>query len=47
MPPLMKCFSAITYTGDGLPPRAEIVEARAADGSEVQTDQVLFVVKPA
>ncbi len=44
---VMKCFSAITYSGDGLPSRAEIVEARAADGSEVQTDQVLFVVKPA
>lgn len=44
---VMKCFSAITYGGDQLPPRAEVVEIRAEDGSEVASDQVLFVVKPA
>jgi acetyl-CoA carboxylase biotin carboxyl carrier protein len=42
---VMKCFSAITYGGDALPPRAEIVEVRADDGSEIETNQVLFVVK--
>lgn len=44
---VMKCFSAITYGGEGLPPRAEIFEIRAEDNSEVQADQILFVVKPA
>ena len=44
---VMKCFSAITYGGPGLPPRAEVVEVRAADGDEVQAEQVLFVVKGA
>jgi len=44
---VMKCFSAITYGGDQLPSRAEIVEVRAEDGSEVESDQVLFVVRPA
>jgi biotin carboxyl carrier protein len=44
---VMKCFSAITYGGQDLPPRAEIVEIRADDGAEVKSDQVLFVVKPA
>jgi acetyl-CoA carboxylase biotin carboxyl carrier protein len=44
---VMKCFSAITYGEPGLPPRAEVVEARAADGDEVQAEQVLFVVKGA
>jgi acetyl-CoA carboxylase biotin carboxyl carrier protein len=44
---VMKSFSAITYGGDELPPRAEIIEVRAEDGSEVESDQVLFVVQPA
>ncbi len=44
---VMKCFSAIAYGGEGLPPRAEIVEIRAEDGAEVKADEVLFVVKPA
>ena len=44
---VMKCFSAITYGGDERPPRAEVVEARAEDGEEVQVDQVLFVLRPA
>jgi acetyl-CoA carboxylase biotin carboxyl carrier protein len=44
---VMKCFSAITYGGDELPPRAEIVEVRADDGSEIEADQILFVVRPA
>ena len=44
---VMKCFSAITYGGEGMPARAEIVEIRAEDASEVQAGQVLFVVKPA
>jgi biotin carboxyl carrier protein len=44
---VMKCFSAIHYGGDDLPPRAEIVEARVEDTTEVKADQVLFVVKPA
>ncbi len=43
---VMKCFSAITYGGEGLPPRAEVVEIRAEDNSEVQADQVLIVVRP-
>jgi len=42
---VMKCFSAITYGGPGLPPRAEVVEVREADGAEVRADQVLFVVR--
>lgn len=44
---VMKCFSAITYGGEGLPPRAEVVEVRASDGAEVRAEEVLFVVKPA
>jgi acetyl-CoA carboxylase biotin carboxyl carrier protein len=44
---VMKCFSAISYGGDQLPSRAEIVEVRAEDGSEVASDEVLFVVRPA
>lgn len=44
---VMKCFSAIAYGGDGLPPRAEILEIRTADGVEVAADEVLFVVKAA
>jgi biotin carboxyl carrier protein len=44
---VMKCFSAITYGGDDLPSRAEIIEVRADDGAEVETDQILFVVRPA
>jgi acetyl-CoA carboxylase biotin carboxyl carrier protein len=44
---VMKCFSAITYGGPGLPPRAEVLEVREADGTEVQADQVLFVVRGA
>jgi acetyl-CoA carboxylase biotin carboxyl carrier protein len=43
---VMKSFSAITYGDDRLPSRAEIVEARADDGAEVETDQILFVVRP-
>jgi biotin carboxyl carrier protein len=42
---VMKCFSAIAYGGEGMPPRAEIVEIRAEDASEVQAGQMLFVVK--
>jgi biotin carboxyl carrier protein len=41
---VMKCFSAITYGGEGLPARAEILEIRVADSSEVTADQILFVV---
>jgi acetyl-CoA carboxylase biotin carboxyl carrier protein len=44
---VMKCFSAITYGGGSLPTRAEIVEIRAQDTSEVAADEILFVVKPA
>ena len=44
---VMKCFSAINYGGDDLPPRAEVLEVRAEDATEVRADQVLFVVKPA
>lgn len=43
---VMKCFSAITYGGEGLPPRAKVVEIRAEDSSEVQAEQILFVVRP-
>lgn len=42
---VMKCFSAITYGGEGLPPRAKVIEIRAEDASEVQAEQVLFVVQ--
>ena len=44
---VMKCFSAVVYGGDDLPARAEIVEVRSDDGAEVETDQILFVVRPA
>lgn len=44
---VMKCFSAITYGGTGLPSQAEVVEVRADDNSEIQSEQILFVVKPA
>jgi acetyl-CoA carboxylase biotin carboxyl carrier protein len=42
---VMKCFSAITYGGEGLPPRAKVIEIRAEDSSEIQAEQVLFVVQ--
>lgn len=42
---VMKCFSAIAYGGPGMPSRAEVVEVRARDVSEVQAEQVLFVVR--
>lgn len=41
----MKSFSAITYTGAGLPDPAEVLDIRAADASEVRHGQILFVVK--
>jgi acetyl-CoA carboxylase biotin carboxyl carrier protein len=44
---VMKCFSAIAYGGEGLPPRAEVIEVRAEDGAEVAADQVLFIVRAA
>jgi biotin carboxyl carrier protein len=44
---VMKCFSAITYGGEGLPTRAKVIEVRAEDSTEVQADQILFVVKKA
>jgi len=44
---VMKCFSAVVYGGHDLPTRAEIIEVRAEDGAEVETDQILFVVRPA
>jgi biotin carboxyl carrier protein len=44
---VMKCFSAVVYGGPDLPARAEIVEVRADEGAEVETDQILFVVRPA
>jgi acetyl-CoA carboxylase biotin carboxyl carrier protein len=44
---VMKCFSAITYGGTGLPSRAEVVEVRTDDNAEIQSDQILFVVRPA
>jgi acetyl-CoA carboxylase biotin carboxyl carrier protein len=44
---VMKCFSAISYGGDELPARGEIVEVRVSDGSEVRADDILFVVRPA
>lgn len=44
---VMKSFSSITYGGDELPSRAEILEIRAEDGAEVTTDEILFVVRPA
>ncbi len=44
---VMKCFSAITYGSEGHPPRAEVVEVRADDTTEVATDQVLFVLREA
>ena len=44
---VMKCFTAIAYGGEGLPPRAEIVEVCAEDGAEIKADQLLFVVRPA
>jgi len=44
---VMKCFSAVVYGGGDLPARAEIVEVRADDGAEVETDEILFVVRPA
>ena len=44
---VMKCFSPITYGGDQFPSRAEIVEVRSEDGSEVESNEVLFVLRPA
>lgn len=41
----MKCFSAITYGGAGLPDEAEVIEIRSEDAAEVTHGQVLFVVK--
>jgi len=42
---VMKCFSAIAYGGEGQPPRAEIVEIRVRDTSEVAADEILFVLR--
>ena len=42
----MKSFNAVIYGGPGLPDRAVVVEARAADGSEVRQGAVLIVVRP-
>jgi len=41
----MKSFNAVTYGGPGLPARAVIVEARAADAAEVRQGDVLFVIR--
>jgi acetyl-CoA carboxylase biotin carboxyl carrier protein len=43
----MKSFNAVVYGAAGLPPRATVVQARAADGSEVRLGTVLFVLQPA
>jgi len=43
----MKSFNAVLYGGPGLPPRAVIVQARAADAAEVRQGSVLFVVRAA
>ncbi|HKY33599.1 MAG TPA: hypothetical protein VJV23_13800 [Candidatus Polarisedimenticolia bacterium] len=42
----MKSFNAVVYGEPGLPARAEVVEARAADGAEVRQGAVLFVLRP-
>ncbi|MCP4898413.1 MAG: hypothetical protein GY906_15675 [bacterium] len=44
---VMKCFSAINYGGEGQPPRAEIVDIRVEDTTEVAADEILFVLRPA
>jgi len=43
----MKSFNAVTYDGPGLPPRARVVEIKAADASEVRQGAVLLIVEPA
>lgn len=42
---VMKCFNPIQYDGPGLPPEAEIVEICAADGAEIKSGQILFLVR--
>jgi biotin carboxyl carrier protein len=43
----MKSFNAVVYGAPGLPPRATVVQARAADRSEVRLGSILFVLHPA
>lgn len=43
----MKSFNAVLYGGPGLPARAVVAEARAADASEVRQGAILFVVRSA
>lgn len=43
---IMKCFYQITYGGQGLPEKGEIVKILAEDASEVQFGQALFQIKP-
>jgi len=43
----MKSFNAVAYGGAGLPLRAEVVEVRAADASEVRQGTILAIVRAA
>jgi len=43
----MKSFNAVAYGGAGLPLRAEVVEVRAADASEVRHGTILAIVRAA
>jgi len=42
---VMKTFNQIQYGGPGLPPTAEVLEIRAADGAEIRSGEILVVVR--
>jgi acetyl-CoA carboxylase biotin carboxyl carrier protein len=42
---VMKTFNQISYGGQGLPAKVEIVEIACGDGSEVQANETLIVVR--
>jgi biotin carboxyl carrier protein len=43
---VMKCFSQISYGGDGAPDRARVVRVVPEDSAEVKSGQVLLVLEP-
>ncbi len=44
---VMKCFNQIAYGGPGLPERGTVAKIFVQDAAEVETGQVLFLVRPA
>jgi acetyl-CoA carboxylase carboxyltransferase component len=44
---VMKTFHRVTYSGEGLPPRARVLAIRPADGDDLAADDVLVELEPA